>query len=240
MSEEILSEREVRRYNSQLQLEGIGKEGQEKLKNARVLVIGAGGKGTSALKNLITAGIGNIGISDDTLVQESTLSRQSLYGDNDIGKQKAIVTKQYLQARNLFTNIKVHNIRLNQENLKSIIANYDILIDATSNFNTHFDIADVATELNKPLVFGTIIKNKSIVTVLNVKSSKKLTNIFPEKKPIDIGQENLATPIVIINSITGVILANEAIKIVLGNDSQLINNMLIINPSDYSLNLQPY
>jgi molybdopterin/thiamine biosynthesis adenylyltransferase len=41
-----------------------------------------------------------LGVSDDSLVQETTLSRQSLYNDNDIGKQKAIVTKQYLQARN--------------------------------------------------------------------------------------------------------------------------------------------
>lgn len=239
MSEEILSAREERRFQAQISLDGIGKEGQEKLKKARVLVIGAGGKGTTALKNLITAGVGCIGVSDDSLVREETLSRQSLFGDNDIGKQKAIVSKQYLQARNQFTKIKVHNIRLSIENLKKIIADYDVLVDATKNFKTHFEIAEAASEEKKSLVFGTIIKNKSIITVLKAGGSKKLIDIFPDKKPIDVGQEEATTPIVIINSITGVLLANEAIKLILGNPSQLTNNLLIINPADYTLNLQP-
>lgn len=239
MSEGILSAREERRYQRQLSLDGIGREGQEKLKKSKVLVIGAGGKGTTALQNLITAGIGNVGITDDTLVQETTLSRQSLYGDNDIGKQKAIVTKEYLQSRNQFTNITVHNIRLNVENIKRIIADYDVLIDATNNFETHFDIAEAAHELNKPLVFGSIVNNKSIITVLNVNNSKRLIDVFPDKQAIDIGKGDGRTPIVIINSLTGVILANEAIKIIFDRPSQLIDNLLIINASDYSLTLQP-
>lgn len=239
MSEGILSAREERRYQKQLSLDGIGREGQEKLKKSKILVIGAGGKGTSALQNLITAGIGNVGITDDTPVQETTLSRQSLYGDNDIGKQKAIITKEYLQSRNQFTNITVHNIRLNVENIKKIIVNYDVLIDATNNFETHFNIAEAAHELNKPLVFGTIVNNKSIITVLNVNSSKKLVDIFPEKQAIDIGTGDNRTPIVIINTLTGVALANEAIKIIFGSSSQLIDKLLIINASDYSLSIQP-
>ncbi len=239
MSQKILSIREERRYEAQLSLESIGKIGQEKLKTASVLVIGAGGKGTTALENLITVGIGSIGISDDSLVKEETLCRQNLYGDNDIGKQKAIVTKQYLQSRNQFTNIKIHNIRLNAENLKTIIKNYDVLLDATNNFETHFAIAEAANEANIPLVFGTIIKNKSIITILNTGKGKKLIDIFPDKKPINVGEEEVSTPIVIINSITGTLLANETIKLILGNPSQLINNLLIINPADYTLELQP-
>lgn len=239
MSHKSLSSREERRYKSQIALKEIGEKGQEKIKNSRVLIIGAGGKGNMALTNLITAGVGKIGICDDRIINEESLSKQCLYGDNDIGKQKAIVSKQYLQSRNQFTSIKVHNILLSPENLNKIIHDYDVLIDATNDFETHFSIADAAFEAQIPLVFGSIIKNKTLVKVLNVTNKQTLGEIFKDQTPIDVGEEDGATPIVITNSITGVILANETIKIILNQPSQLCDNLLIINTSDYSLTIKP-
>ena len=53
----------------------IGREGQEKLKAARVLIIGAGGLGSPAALYLAGAGIGTIGLVDADLVDESNLHR---------------------------------------------------------------------------------------------------------------------------------------------------------------------
>jgi adenylyltransferase/sulfurtransferase len=239
MEAELLSQREQRRYESQIEFEGIGLEGQLKIKQSKVLVIGAGGKGTSTLKTLITAGVGYLGISDDTLIQEETLARQSLYGDNDIGKQKAIVSKQYLRNRNQYTEIKVHNIRLDSENLMKIIENYDIIIDATNNYVSHYAISDAAKQANKPLIFSSISKNKGIVTVLNGNHGKVLKDIIPDESFINIGAPDKNSPAIIINALSGIVLANEAIKIILGIPSQLNSNFLIIQASDYSFTLYP-
>src|ERR1700712_554948 len=84
-----LGEAELKRYNRHLILSEIGKEGQEKLKAAKVLVIGAGGLGCPVLQYLTAAGVGTIGILDFDVVDESNLQRQVLFNTDDIGKSKA-------------------------------------------------------------------------------------------------------------------------------------------------------
>jgi adenylyltransferase/sulfurtransferase len=235
MSDEILSQRELRRYQQQTELSEIGIEGQEKIKTARVLVVGAGGKGTSVLKSLITAGVGFVGVSDDTLVQEDTLGRQSLYGDNDIGKQKAIVSKQYLKARNTFTEIKVHNIRLTSENLNKVIQNYHVIVDATNNYDSHYAISKAAVDSGKPLVFSAIRKNKGIITTLNYLNKKDLNEVLPNENKIDVGEADNTSSLVLVNALTGTIAASEALKIILGKKTTLCNDFLVIDAANYNL-----
>src|SRR4030042_2377579 len=94
MKSEFLNSRELRIFRSQIDFPSVGLEGQEKIKNTKILVVGAGGRGTFALQNLVAAGIGSIGICDNRIVEETSLPRQNLYGHGDLGKQKAIISKQ--------------------------------------------------------------------------------------------------------------------------------------------------
>ena len=82
----------------------IGISGQEKLKQAKVLVIGAGGLGCPALQYLTVAGVGNIGIAEFDMVDETNLQRQVLYGSEDVGKLKSIIAKKSLEHLNSFTD----------------------------------------------------------------------------------------------------------------------------------------
>jgi adenylyltransferase/sulfurtransferase len=238
MDNDVLSERERRRYEQQILIEGIGEQGQEKIKLSRILVIGAGGKGTSALKNLITAGVGYVGVSDDSLIQEDTLGRQSLYGDNDIGKQKAIVSKQYLQARNTYTGIKVHNIRLTAENLNTVLEDYHVIIDATNNNDSHYAISQAALITNKPVVYSAIRNNTGIITTLNYNNNDSLKEILSNEEYNDTNPSDDISPVVIINTLTGTYAAAEALKIVLGKNTELSDNFLVIDASNYSLKLK--
>jgi len=134
---EILSAQEIRRYSLQINNASLGVEGQEKIKQAKVLVVGAGGKGSSLMQIMAAVGVGMIGISDNFPVQEADLSRQHLYGSSDLGKQKAIISKQKLIQINHFVEYKLHNVCLSEQNINTICSNYDILIDATDNFTAH-------------------------------------------------------------------------------------------------------
>lgn len=66
-SENSLSQTELLRYARHLSLPEIGEAGQLKLKSAKVLCVGAGGLGSPVLYYLAAAGVGTIGIIDDTL-----------------------------------------------------------------------------------------------------------------------------------------------------------------------------
>lgn len=237
MEHKPISEREQRRFEPQIALDKIGLEGQEKIKNARVLVIGAGGKGTSAMQALISAGVGYLGISDDTLIDEQTLSRQSLYNDRDIGKQKAIVTKQYLQSRNTLTEIKVHNIRLTAQNLSKVVSSYDLILDATNNYESHYAISHSAAEFKKPAVFSHIENNIPYLISLNAEDGKTLETVLPNTNDLKEDSDQL-TPVILTNVLAGTFLANEALKYILGGASQFAAKLLKIKLSDYSLELK--
>ena len=66
----------------------IGKEGQLKLKSAKVLLIGAGGLGSPAALYLAGAGVGTIGLVDADEVDESNLHRQVIHNEERLNMNK--------------------------------------------------------------------------------------------------------------------------------------------------------
>jgi adenylyltransferase/sulfurtransferase len=241
MKSKILSDKEFRKYALQIQLPDVGLDGQEKIKKARILVIGAGGKGTSILQSLVAAGVGYIGICDNFKVEESALPRQSLYGDTDLGKQKAIVSKQRLLELTRMTFFELHNICLSESNVSTIISNYDILADATDNFGAHYLINDAALTAGKPMVFGSVLHNTVQVSVFNHSGGPSLRNFYPTI-PDHSENSNVerATALQLLYGIAGSFMANEILKIILGHETVLSGKLLRFNLSDYSCAVESY
>ena len=90
----------MERYERQMMLPQIGKEGQKRLQNARVTVIGAGGLGSPVLTYLAEAGVGYIRCIDEDVVSLTNLNRQFLHREQDIGRKKADSAKETLEALN--------------------------------------------------------------------------------------------------------------------------------------------
>ncbi|MBN1949685.1 MAG: HesA/MoeB/ThiF family protein [Bacteroidales bacterium] len=235
-----LSQKEIRRYALQISVPQIGIKGQEKIKSAKVLVIGAGGKGTSVMQNLASIGVGEMGISDNFPVLESDLSRQHLYGSNDIGKQKAIISRQKLLEINNLNNYRLHNVFLSADNISTICRDYDVLVDTTDNAAAHYLISDAAVELNKPLVFGALKGGNGLVTILNYQHGPSLRCIFPEPEMMErTNSDEDFTCHLSLLAIVGGIITNEVVKVILKRDSQLSSNLLNIDLGKYIFSLKP-
>ena len=126
----------------------IGKNGQIKLKNARVLIVGAGGLGAPAALYLAGAGIGKIGVMDADVVTISNLQRQIIHNIKTEGMNKSESAKKTLEKLNDKIEIKAYPYFLTTDNVESILAEYDFVLDAVDNFETKFLIND-ACVLNK-------------------------------------------------------------------------------------------
>jgi len=144
------------RYLRNTLLPEIGEIGQKKLLQAKVLVIGAGGLGSSAIYYLAAAGVGNIGVVDDDVVELSNLQRQIIHNQNDLGKQKVTSVKEKINLLNDDVKITTYDFRINHHNLANLVQGYDFILDATDNFPSRFVINQACHQQQRPLIFAAV------------------------------------------------------------------------------------
>jgi len=153
-----LNKKIIERFSRQIVLKDIGIVGQKKILSSKVLIIGAGGLGSPVAEFLSRAGVGSIGVVDDDKVSLSNLHRQSLYNTSDIGKLKVKIVKDKIKKINPDTKVTIYKIRLNNNNFKKIINDYDYIVDGSDNFTTKFLLNDYCLKFKKILVTGAISK----------------------------------------------------------------------------------
>nr|WP_294936177.1 HesA/MoeB/ThiF family protein [uncultured Flavobacterium sp.] len=212
----MISIHDFLRYSRQMMLPEIGETGQEKLKNAKVLVIGAGGLGCPILQYLATAGVGTIGIVDFDKVELHNLHRQILYTESSIDTPKAVVAKNILEALNPNIKVLAFEEKLTLKNAEKLIGDFDVIVDGCDNFSTRYLVNDTCVKLEKPLVYGSILKFEGQMAVFNHKGSKNLRNLFPEPpNPQDVPNCSLNGVIGTLPGILGTMMGHEALKLIL-------------------------
>ena len=225
----MLNALKYERYSRHILLPEIGEAGQQKLLAAKVLVIGAGGLGCPILQYLTAAGVGTIGIADDDIVSLSNLQRQILYTINDIGKPKATISKHKLQQLNEDVQFELYE-RITNANAWDIINDFDVVIDGSDNFSTRYLVNDACVLMNKPLVYGSILRFEGQVAVFNYDGSANYRDVFPEPPSNDEVTDCAKVGVLgVLAGIIGSMMANEAIKLITGTGTLLANKLLTYN-----------
>lgn len=221
---------EFARYARQMILPEVGTAGQKQLGAAKVLCVGAGGLGCPALLYLAGAGAGQLGIVDNDVVDESNLQRQVLYTMDDLGLPKAEAARNRLLAFNPQIQITPHVTRLNAGNAREIVSGYDIIIDGTDNFATRFLLNDACVMLNKPLVYGSVLRFEGQVSVFEASQGPCYRCLFPEMPSPDMGPSCAEAGVIgVVPGIVGMMQANEVIKLVLGKGDTLRGRLLLVD-----------
>ncbi|WP_341903263.1 HesA/MoeB/ThiF family protein [Fluviicola taffensis] len=212
----MFSPNEAKRYAKQTILDEVGLIGQVKLKNSRVVVIGAGGLGCPIILYLSSCGVGTIGIVDFDVIEHSNLHRQVLYTPQDVGKKKAEVAKERALAQNPDTIIEIFDCALNDDNAEFILSQFDLVIDGCDNFLTRYIVNDTCVELNKPLVYGSILGFQGQLAIFNCNGSKNLRDLFPEPPNAeDVPNCSDNGVLGVVPGVIGTLMANEALKCIL-------------------------
>ena len=227
-----LNKNQIERFSRQIILKNIGTLGQKKIIKSKVLVIGMGGLGCPVAEFLTRAGVGSLGVIDSDKVDLSNIHRQSLYDVTDLKKSKVTAAQKKLKKINSKTKIICYEMRLNKNNFKKIIKNYDFIVDGTDNFKTKFLINDFCRKFKKFLVAGAISKFDGHIFTFDFKNKKTpcIRSFFQEKEiSDDILNCEYEGILGTVSGIIGTIQANEILKKILNIGKNLNGFILIID-----------
>jgi molybdopterin/thiamine biosynthesis adenylyltransferase/rhodanese-related sulfurtransferase len=222
---------EVRRYSRHLIIPDVGMDGQKRLKNAKVLVIGAGGLGSPALLYLAAAGVGTLGIVEFDEVDESNLQRQIIHKQSTVGQPKAESAAAAIKEVNPYVNIVLHDVRLDNDNVREIFTGYDLIVDGTDNFATRYMVNDAAYFLGIPYVWGSIYRfdgQASVFAPTLTDDAPCYRCLYPEPPPPGMVPSCAEGGVLgVLCASIGSIQVNEAIKMLTGIGEPLVGKLMI-------------
>jgi len=239
MAKISFSKAELERYSRHLIIPEFNIEGQRSLKRAKVLVVGCGGLGSPLLLYLAAAGVGNIGIVDFDIVDESNLQRQVLFDINDVGKPKVESAKERILALNPHINVITYNEKLSSQNALDIIEKYDLVADGTDNFATRYLVNDACVLLGKPNVYASIYQFEGQVSVFNYTNKDGILgpnyrDLFPNPPPPGLVPSCAEGGVIgVLPGIVGSLQANEVIKILAGVGETLSGRLFLFDALNF-------
>ncbi|HEX7324923.1 MAG TPA: molybdopterin-synthase adenylyltransferase MoeB [Rhodanobacteraceae bacterium] len=218
------------RYARQIALPEVGEAGQKKLLDARVLLIGAGGLGAPAGLYLAAAGVGTLGIVDHDVVDRTNLNRQVIHTDAEVGEPKVDSARRALRALNPTVNVKTHPVRLSPDNVEAIFSDYDVIVDGSDNFATHYLVNDACVHLGLPNVHGSIYRFDAQVSVFWPAApggGPCYRCLYREPPPPELAPScNDAGVLGVVPGVVGLLEATEALKLILGIGTPLVGRLL--------------
>ncbi len=130
----------------------IGKEGVEKLNNAKVAIFGLGGVGSFVLEGLVRAGIGNFVLIDDDKICLTNLNRQILATRKTVGQPKVEVAKQRILDINPDANVEIHQEFFMPETEGILDNSIDYIVDCIDTVTAKIELVVRADKLNIPII----------------------------------------------------------------------------------------
>ncbi|MFC7069828.1 SAMP-activating enzyme E1 [Halobaculum lipolyticum] len=228
------------RYSRHIILEEVGPAGQQALLEGSALVVGAGGLGSPAIQYLAAAGVGRIGVADDDAVERSNLQRQIIHADADVGKPKAASAAEYVERLNPDVDVDVHETRVEPHNAEALIADYDVVVDASDNFGTRYLVNDVSRLTDTPVAHGSIYKFEGQATTL-VPDGPCYRCLFPEApEPGEIPDCATTGVLGVLPGTVGCIQATEAVKLLIDAGEVLEGRLLFYDAMDMTFETVPY
>lgn len=225
-----MDDQQLLRYSRQIMLPQIDIAGQQKLINSTVLLIGLGGLGSPIAMYLATAGVGRLIVSDFDVVDLSNLQRQILYSTDALTRRKTEAAAERLLGLNPNITLTTVDARLPASELEQYVSNVDLVIDASDNFETRFQINQSCFRHKIPLVSGAAIRFEGQVTVFDFRDeTSPCYRCLYRDEAEDAARCSETGILAPVTGMIGSIQATEAIKLLLGIGKPLTGRLILID-----------
>ena len=162
----------------------VGKEGMERLKNAKVCVFGVGGVGGYAVEALARSGVGTIHLVDSDTVSETNINRQIIATRSTVGRPKVEVARERILEINPEARVETFNLFYSSETKHKIkLSDYDYVIDAIDSVKSKILLIVSAKEASVSIISSMGAGNKLDPTAFRVADISK-TSVCPLAKTV--------------------------------------------------------
>jgi molybdopterin/thiamine biosynthesis adenylyltransferase len=179
----VIDDRE--RYSRQVLFSGIGEAGQKLLSAGRVAIVGVGATGAATAGLLARAGVGQLTLIDRDFVEPSNLQRQTLFDEEDalLSLPKAEAARRHIRRVNSGVTVVAQIADLVPANIEDLLAESDLVLDCTDNFETRYLLNDYSVSTGKPWIYAAAVG--AFAATMNILPSGGertacLACIFPE------------------------------------------------------------
>lgn len=226
-----MNDEQLLRYSRQIMLPQIDVAGQERLLAAHVLIVGLGGLGSPVALYLAAAGVGRLTLADDDSVDLSNLQRQIAHRYDDVGVAKVRSAARSISAINPDTTLDLIDTRMDGAGLIDQVTRADLVVDASDNFATRYQLNDACFEAGVPLVSGAAIRMEGQISVFDPRdeASPCYRCLYPEAgddTALNCAENGVAAPLV---GIIGSVQAMEALKVITGTGELLVGKVLYLD-----------
>jgi len=226
-----MNDKQLLRFSRHILLDEIGVEGQQRLQDSHVLVIGAGGLGSPACLYLGSAGVGRITVCDHDKVDDTNLQRQIAHNIAGIGRNKAESIRERLGEITSFSEINAIDRRVEGEELRTLVAGADVVLDCSDNFTTRHAVNRACVEFRKPLVSGAAVRFDGQISVFDLRRDDAPCYhcLFPDQGDANDGPCALFGVFAPLVGIIGSMQAAEALKLLIQAGDSLNGRLLLLN-----------
>ncbi len=226
-----MNDDQLLRYSRHILLNEIGIEGQEKLLASHALIIGAGGLGSPVALYLGSAGVGQMTIVDDDVVDMTNLQRQIAHNMARAGMNKAQSASKSIADINPEVQVNCVTQRADAALLETLVAQADVVLDCCDNFTTRHAVNAACVKHKKPLVSGAAIQFDGQISVFDPRSetSPCYACVFPPQATFEetrCATMGVFAPLV---GIIGSMQAAEALKLITGVGTSLAGRLLMLD-----------
>ena len=217
------------RYSRQILFPEIGRDGQQKLLEARVMILGCGALGASHSEMLSRAGVGHLKIVDRDFVEFTNLQRQTLFKESDAAERlpKAIAARTRIAEINSEIEVEAIVADVNQSNIEQLISDVDLVIDGTDNFQIRYLVNDACVKLGRTWIYGAAVSSYGTTMTVIPGVTPCLRCIFEEiPEPGSSPTCDTAGVIMPIIATVSAVQVSEAIKLIVGDRESLHGSLV--------------
>jgi adenylyltransferase/sulfurtransferase len=167
---------------------------------------------------------------DFDVVDESNLQRQVLYGTADVGRPKVEVARERIEAMNPDVAVETYQERLSSGNALAMLGDYEVVVDGTDNFPTRYLSNDACVLLEKPNVYGAILRFDGQASTFDSQRGPCYRCLFPEPPPPGTVPDCAEGGVLgVLPGIIAMIQSTETLKLLARIGEPLIGRLLHVN-----------